>query len=829
MSLSADPYAPISPEEEAAAPKAARGADRVPIVPVPDDAPPFNFQIPKLGGAPKQTWAYRDETGRLLFYDARFEYEQNGKTAKDVLPVAYCQTGEKRAWRSKGLPGPRPLYGLDRLAARPEATVVIAEGCKCADATEALLPSHVGVTWPGGGNAVHLTDWKPLAGRDVIIWPDRDRQRFEDGAEKPYDDQPGTIAAAQIAQRLRDVARSVVLLRVDGLDVKDGWDAADALAEGWTDAETLDLFARCGENQADRAADVHLPYGFELTETGLYFAEEPKGEGGAPTRIRVAGRFAVSAKTRDLGGSAWGRLLEWTDDDQRRHRMAIPCSMLAGDGASIREALLDQGLYVGTSSKARGKLQEFLASVDTPVRARAVDRVGWANDRAFALPEETIGDAGGERIIFQSAGQAPHPYYSAGSLDGWKAGVAQLAIGNSRIAFAICASLAGPLLGPCGEESGGANFRGASSTGKTTVLQAGASSWGHPRTFIRTWRATANGLEGTASQHSETFLCLDELSQASPGEAGACAYMLANEQGKVRANRAGAARASAQWRVNFLSTGEISLNDLMRDNRTGRTTAAAGQEVRVLDLPADAGEGLGLFETIHGAASADAFARQIKAAARQNYGWAGPAFVREIIPIRDQLPTLISNVVAEFTARYVPLGADGQVHRAARRFGLYAAAGELARDLGILPWPEGEATRSAAAMFRGWLEHRGGSGSAEERNYVRTLALFLEKHGSSRFSAWDTERTDAVQERTVERAGFWRGREGDDRREHLIFPQVFHDIFAGVDAGQAAKVLREKHILIPGSDGKNSKTVRLPGLGSARMYVIGPEIFDAEG
>jgi hypothetical protein len=61
---------------------------------------------------------------------------------------------------------------------------------------------------------------------------------------------------------------------------------------------------------------------------------------------------------------------------------------------------------------------------------------------------------------------------------------------------------------------------------------------------------------------------------------------------------------------------------------------------------------------------------------------------------------------------HLPKGADGQVSRVARRFGLVAAAGELATGLGVLPWPEGEAERAAARCFGDWLRARGGAGPA---------------------------------------------------------------------------------------------------------------------
>jgi putative DNA primase/helicase len=79
-----------------------------------------------------------------------------------------------REWRWLGFPKPRPLYGLDRLAARPKAPVVVTEGEKAADAAALLLLDHVAVTSPGGSKAAKAADWSPLAGRHVVIWPDND-------------------------------------------------------------------------------------------------------------------------------------------------------------------------------------------------------------------------------------------------------------------------------------------------------------------------------------------------------------------------------------------------------------------------------------------------------------------------------------------------------------------------------------------------------------------------------------------------------------------------------------------------------------------------------
>ncbi|KEQ53062.1 DUF927 domain-containing protein [Sphingobium chlorophenolicum] len=355
------------------------------------------------------------------------------------------------------------------------------------------------------------------------------------------------------------------------------------------------------------APEAKLPFGFSIRRDGVYF---DAGDDNPPTWICSPIRFL--AQTRDDRGASWGLLMAWKDEDGRDHRWAMHKAMLAGDGAEIRASLLDKGMRLGTTQKAKSKLLDLLATVTIDSRAMAVERVGWT-DGAFVLPDITYGDRPQNRVIYQGAAQFDHPYRANGTLEDWQKLVARYGAGNSRIAVALSAAFVGPLLDLLGEDGGGLNYRGASSIGKSTALFAAASVWGAP-SFVRQWRATANGLEGVAAQHSETLLCLDELAQLDGKEAGSVAYMLANGVGKARAGRSGALRSPARWRSFFLSSGEISLADLAgRDGKGGRRRAA-GQEIRILDIEADAGSGLGLFNALHDAPNGGVLSQRITVA-----------------------------------------------------------------------------------------------------------------------------------------------------------------------------------------------------------------------
>jgi putative DNA primase/helicase len=202
--------------------KAPAAADWTPVIPVPENAPEPVFRHQRFGLA-SRTWAYRDAEGRVIGHICRFDLPDGGK---DVVPHTYCQHADgRRAWRWLSFPKPRPLYGLDLLAANPTAGVLIVEGEKTADAARQFALPGVVVTWPGGGKAVRHTDWSALKGRKVVIWPDRD--------------QPGIEAAHAIARAIASTVEKVRVIRPpEGPD--DGWDVADALDEGWDTARVID-------------------------------------------------------------------------------------------------------------------------------------------------------------------------------------------------------------------------------------------------------------------------------------------------------------------------------------------------------------------------------------------------------------------------------------------------------------------------------------------------------------------------------------------------------------------------------------------------------------
>jgi putative DNA primase/helicase len=779
---------------------------------------------------------YRDADGTPLLWRIRCKHTDTGD--KWIRPMHW--NGASYAIGEP--PGPaagKPLYRLpELLAADPAALVLIVEGEWCADHLHRM--SLISTT-SGSAASTSGTDWTPLRGRHCLIWGDHDA--------------PGSKYADEVAEILHGMGCTVELIDVAALNLPKKGDAVDWLALH-PNGTARDVFAlprltpdfsgvagvagvaRCaptpaaphpatpsGEGVAKAAprARFDVVVNQAKRRPGVYWIgtarDKDSDEEVEKEPEWICSPMVVAATTRNSDGSEWGRHLVFTDRDGLEHRWAMPQTMMATDGAELRIELLRQGLEIATDGTRRRRLLDYIQGANPDTAARCVTRTGWHDD-AFVLPDLTYNDEA-EPVIYQAASLDGIALSQAGTLKGWRDHVALPCAGNNRLVLSIAAGFAGPCLGLANAEGGGIHLRGSSSVGKSTALQVAASIFGQPARFVRTWRQTDNALEGVASLHSDLLLILDEIKELAAKDAGAVAYMLGNGQGKGRANRSGAARAAARWRLLFLSSGEVGLGDLIAQSGG---TLHAGHEVRFIDVPADAGAGLGLFDCVPGGIAPGVFADQLKAAAATHYGHALPVFLErltgDVTGNRDLLASM-RDALADDLASGTD---DGQVRRVAQRFALIAAAGALATNYGLTGWQVEESERAARACFRDWLAARGTKGNSEPATMLAAVRAFLGLHGESRFTPWDAdERTP----RTINRAGFRKNTaEGP---EYYVEGEAFRgEITKGFDARAVARLLIEHDCLLAGPDGKATRSERLPDGRNTRVYRITPKLWEIE-
>jgi putative DNA primase/helicase len=219
----------------------------------------------------------------------------------------------------------------------------------------------------------------------------------------------------------------------------------------------------------------------------------------------------IDAVTFDGQNNNFGRLLRFKPTVGKWREWAMPMELLAGDGAQLRGELLAMGVELDPY-KARQQLPHYLQSEHPKRRIHCALQVGWCGD-SFVLPDAVIGPQSAG-VIFQNGERGHEEHTQAGTLAGWRDGIAAKAVGNPLLMLAVSASFAGPLLQRCNAEGGGFHLVGDSSTGKTTLIEAACATWGGPG-FKRSWRATANGMEGAAAMFNDCLLALDEISSAT--------------------------------------------------------------------------------------------------------------------------------------------------------------------------------------------------------------------------------------------------------------------------------------------------------------------------
>lgn len=153
-------------------------------------------------------WIYHDANGEPVGMVVRWDLPGDGK---DIRPISHHGDG----WRIAAMSDPRPLYGLPKLAAAQR--VVVCEGEKSADAFRSL--GFTATTSAGGSQAASKSDWRPLAGKESLVFPDND------AAGRKY--------AAAVAEKLAGLPATVVKVVAlpglpDGGDIVEFIEAARA-------------------------------------------------------------------------------------------------------------------------------------------------------------------------------------------------------------------------------------------------------------------------------------------------------------------------------------------------------------------------------------------------------------------------------------------------------------------------------------------------------------------------------------------------------------------------------------------------------------------------
>jgi len=285
-------YAKISPvkrqDHDIIIPKNLRAPS---FTPVPEDMsrplPGRNFRMWQNGGrsgddfgpkqyTPEMVHEYRSADGALLMSILRIK----GRDRKFFIPASLAKAkggcpsylenkmpdGSRMTWvNESGLDGARrPLYGLEKIRAwiaRKGSKLLLVEGEKTCDALTPILeeadPDYLVLSPMGGGGATSYIDWAPFFAEiahaknsfKTVIWQDADSLlERHDGTQVDRQMKFITALATSLLQGATDAN---MVKSVQGIhhitapnDVESGWDGADAVRDGWTNAEITNLISQ---------------------------------------------------------------------------------------------------------------------------------------------------------------------------------------------------------------------------------------------------------------------------------------------------------------------------------------------------------------------------------------------------------------------------------------------------------------------------------------------------------------------------------------------------------------------------------------------------------
>lgn len=605
----------------------------------------IRFQREAMGAKGVDPYVYHDAGGRQVGAVVRFNFPDG---SKDYRPFRRNESGR---WSCQGMPAPRPLYRLPEvIAARG---LIVAEGEKAAKAIQDGL-GLLATTAPHGAKSPGLADWRVLAGKQVVIWPDND--------------QAGEEYAREIIKQLVPLTPRPIIkvIRPPGLPEKG--DAVEWIAAGGTKDDLLRMIESTPTIDLPRAVAIDGTHYYSddkgvisYTEIGddgpttspltnftaRIVREVDRHEGGEVRKqYRIAARTADGATGEAVVEAPEYKPARWVDG-KLGGRFLIHAGPRFGEHAStaikmfsIEDGIPRETVYTSTGWVQHGGRWLYLHAggaigEDGPTDAVSVDLSPAL--AAYRLPDpptdpERIRRAVGACLAITRLAKADRP--------------------GSRGAAAIVAAM--PVRAILNPSNFSGHFSGTTGTRKTTIARLALQ---HFSTTIRgrdcplslSWRATLNGLQRSAYDAKDALLVVDELTGARAVETATEFFQdQGNLKSRDRMRQDGTMAPSLNPRCSVLSTGEA---DPDRQSALGRMltvkfTPATVDLAELTKCQADADAGL--------------------------YAEAMAAFVRWLAPRLDQIR-------AEHEARAVELA--GEFSRELRGYGVHPRHPGIAAEL----------------------------------------------------------------------------------------------------------------------------------------------------
>jgi len=298
------------------------------------------------GFMPVALHTYTGTNGEPLYWRIRAKYPDTGE--KWIRPMKLNGSGYEMG--EPKFSNGKPLYALHRIASNPDARVWVVEGEQKADALNKL---GLVASTSGGATSADATDWEPLRGRRVTIWPDND--------------EPGKGYAGEVARILLTLGCAVSCIDVDKLGLGKGEDVMQWLAAQPSatagNVEALHVLATDRGQQSGIGSDsVELIRGCDikpepvawlwdgwLAAGKMHILAGAPGTGKTTISMALAATLSTGGRWPDGSRSLAGNVVIWSGEDDPADTL-IP--RLAASGADVERVYFIADVLQGNERRS---------------------------------------------------------------------------------------------------------------------------------------------------------------------------------------------------------------------------------------------------------------------------------------------------------------------------------------------------------------------------------------------------------------------------------------------------------------------------------------------
>ncbi|URQ87046.1 DUF927 domain-containing protein [Pseudoalteromonas sp. SCSIO 43088] len=521
------------------------------------------------------------------------------------------------------------------------------------------------------------------------------------------------------------------------------------------------------------------------------------------------------ARNRSVDGVSHNGVILGFSSNGKEQEIIIDMKKIYGDFNSVLAELADKGINILTkrTNDFKRYLQQVTLMPYLPVRY-VITTTGFVEDYLvysigkLVLMAESVKKSNKDFTYRPKKGKPADGLIVQGDLEGYVENVLKQCLTEPQ-KFAICVGLAAPLAELMSLEGSGFHVFGPSGSGKSTILQAMASVMGSgsepgdgsTESFIISWSSTSNGMEALTTERSGLGVCIDELGAFRSSNLSSALYKILSGAGKARMTSNYQVAEQQKASVLMLSTGELSIEDKLRQSKS---PINAGLLARLPSM---------LIEPSHMALESESHSEtaqrieRFKDSCNAYGGHLGASFVQHLLDAYESKAELEHEIREQWEAIVEQLSdyaVNSIQRRVIRRFALVLVAGLLAHSFGLLPWSEEEISDAIVFMIDRWQANIE-MGKSDLERVIDGLKDWCRQNFHKLPDSYSTKIKGSVD-----------GYRYNDQCI-LLLPEIFRGLCNDVTPSQVGNKLKELGVLTHDSD-KQQYRVTIPSIGKRQYF-----------